>query len=303
MMPEAQHEDLLYVSNQGRSEMLVFGYPKGRLVGQSRRVRLLVFCISLSLAPWGVASAGPATSTQPTAAPAPSPAALDPFCPVEVKAAPIDAAVASQVAGAPSELLALRLVSQSGPSIDAHVTLLSDTDAYDVSLRNLIVSGGNYKYESPSLLIALPKTARIRFAYVDSYAVAGGTEQTCPSDPLDLSSAKPMQLSAQTPRVVATFKQTLPPLPCGKLFTYATIAKPSQPIFPRVHLDHNLTSQIEVFLDSNGNPIKTYVYRSSGVQAFDASATLAALRTAYAPEMLLCAPVVGRYLFRADFEP
>jgi hypothetical protein len=46
----------------------------------------------------------------------------------------------------------------------------------------------------------------------------------------------------------------------------------------------------------------SYVYKGTRIQAFDASATLAALRTTYAPEMLLCAPVVGRYLFRVDFE-
>lgn len=260
----------------------------------------------LSFVQCGVALADPATRTQPTAAPAASPASvLDPFCPVEVKGSPIATATDSRPASASSDLLALSLVSQSGPSVDAHVTLLSDTDAYDVPLRNITVDGGKYKYESRVILVKLPKPATIRLVYVDSYAVAGGTEQTCPSDPLDLSHTTPLRLTsppAQTPRIVATFKQTLPPLPCGKLFTFATVTKPSQPVFPLYWLDHSRTSEIEVFLDSNGTPIKTYIYKSSGIQALDASATLAALRSTYAPEQLLCTPVVGKYLWRADFE-
>jgi TonB family protein len=254
----------------------------------------------------GAPARPPATTqpAQPSTAPADASLWLDPFCALYATAQPIYTSPSEPLSPI-SNVLAVGVFAEAGARADAHVTLLSDTGAYDAFLQDVPLADDGKGLRSHNILVQLPKAMRVRFVYVDSFAVNGGTEASCPSEPFDLSQVKTIRVPpppAATARVSAVFKQSLPPLPCGKLFTNATIVKPVQPVYPLSYFDHDRSVQIEIFVDSNGNAVKSSVYKSSGLQAFDNAATQAALRSKYAPPMLLCTPVVGKYLFRADFE-
>lgn len=259
----------------------------------------VAFVFALCAAPAQVAATIP-----PSAAPAAtSPPWLDPFCAVTATARQIDTS-ATPASDPSSNFLRMWIFAETGNRVDAHVTLISDTEAYDAFLQDVRLANDGERLESPSLLVALPKAMSVRFVYVDSFAINGGTETSCPSEPWDLSRGKPLQMpapAAEVPRVAAVLKQVLPVLPCGKLFSNATVIKAIPPVYPLAYFDHDRSVQIEIFVDSNGNAIKTSVYKSSGRPEFDNAATVSALRSKYSPPMLLCTPVVGTYLFRADF--
>lgn len=254
------------------------------------------------------APARPPATTQPApprAAAADTSLWLDPFCALYVTAQPIDTSPSSEPLSPTSSFLAVGVFAEAGARADVHVTLLSDAAAYDAFLQNVPLQDDGKGLRSHNILVALPKAMQIRFVYVDSFAVNSGTEANCPSEPFDLSQVKTLRVPqppASVQRVTAVFKQALPRLPCGKLFSNATVLKPVQPVYPLSYFDHDRSVQIEIFVDSNGNAVKASVYKSSGLQAFDDAATEAALRSKYAAPMLLCTPVVGKYLFRADFE-
>ena len=253
----------------------------------------------------GAAPAQPAATAPPSAAPAAtSPPWLDPFCAVTATARQIDTS-ATPADDPSSNFLRMWIFAEAGNRVDAHVTLISDTEAYDTFLQDVRLTDDGEGLESESLLVALPKAMRVRFVYVDSFAENGGSEISCPSEPWDLSRLKPLRMSPpapQTRRVAAVFKQVLPPLSCGKIFSNARVLKVIPPVYPLSYFDHERRVEIEIFVDSNGNAIKTSVYKSSGRPEFDNAATVSALRSKYVPPMLLCTPVVGTYLFRADFE-
>ncbi|HET6276814.1 MAG TPA: energy transducer TonB [Candidatus Cybelea sp.] len=254
----------------------------------------------------GAPARPPATTqpAQPSSAAADTSLWLDPFCALYVTAQPIDTSPPSEPVSPISNLLAMGVFAEAGARADVHVTLLSDTGAYDAFLQDVPLLDDGKGLRSHNILVQLPKAMHVRFVYVDSFAVDGGTKASCPSEPFDLSPVKTLRVPpppAAVQRVSAVFKQSLPALPCGKIFSNATILKAVQPVYPLLYFDHDRSVQIEIFVDSNGNAVKTSVYKSSGLQAFDSAATEAALRSKYAPPMLLCTPVVGKYLFRADF--
>ena len=256
----------------------------------------------------GAPARPPATTqpAQPSTAPADASLWLDPFCALYATAQPIYTSPSEPLSPI-SNVLAVGVFAEAGARADAHVTLLSDTGAYDAFLQDVPLADDGKGLRSHNILVKLPKAMRVRFVYVDSFAVNGGTEASCPSEPFDLSQVKTIRVPpppAATARVSAVFKQSLPPLPCGKLFTNATIVKPVQPVYPLSYFDHDRAAcKSEIFVDSNGNAVKSIGLQEQRTPSVhDNAATQAALRSKYAPPMLLCTPVVGKYLFRADFE-
>jgi len=218
------------------------------------------------------------------------PAWFDPFCAVSVRA----------VAG--TDGLAVELSSESANRLDAHVTLIGDTNAYDVFLARVPLSGSQPGLHSRPYLVQLPRAEEIGYAFVDSYT-AGSSTTNCPSEPVKVETASGSRPQRPNPadRVVAVYKQAIGPLKCGKAFESPTLAGAS--VAQASVVDKPRTSFIMAFVNANGDVVKTYVWQSSGVDYLDTAAAVAAERSRYTPGTLLCTPVVGTYLFRADFKP
>ena len=240
-----------------------------------------------------------------TPSPSPTEPPWDPFCAVHVAAVPWN-----RTSGAPSSSLAdsivLALFSQSGSQIDAHVTLISETDAYDAALTNLALSRTSFAHSTTAIFVTLPKAAPLRYAYVDSYRLDGGPEKSCASEPFDLHSWQkslqaPPAVPPTSPRFAAVVKGPLPPLSCGRLYTDAQVTRAFQP--SGFNVNKTYTVLVGVVVDSDGRPVDTWIYKSSGLDYADALARATALQSQYAPATLLCTPIVGRYLFRVDFAP
>ncbi len=60
-------------------------------------------------------------------------------------------------------------------------------------------------------------------------------------------------------------------------------------------------TEVMVSLDASGRVTAEQVIESSGVLALDESALRAAKESKYAPRMVDCKPVAGRYLFKVTF--
>ena len=255
-------------------------------------------------------SAGPCLAqTAPQPAPT-DPPWLSPFCDVSARVVAGGASAAEPANGAAPSSYWVLLDAQSGSTVDAHVTLVGDTDAYDVAIVKTAIAGEPFKKHSNWLLVNMPKPVAIHYAYVDSYAIDTGTPMSCPSvvrhvGDLTASAgstaiAGPAVTSNAPAAFAAAYLQALPKLPCGKVFQEATVTHPANP--GGFNTGKRLSATIAVFLDSLGHPIKTYVYGPSGSDVADFRALASAQATKYSPATFLCTPVVGEYLFRVDFE-
>src|SRR5215469_9498844 len=105
------------------------------------------------------ASGAAQTASSPSPTPPPS---LDPFCGASVGAMQWDRTTNSQAATQVSDAIVLALFAQSGESVDAHVTLLTDTEAYDVALPHVPLAGKQFDRVSPEIIVTLPKPAAVR---------------------------------------------------------------------------------------------------------------------------------------------
>lgn len=160
------------------------------------------------------------------ASPSP-PAWLSPFCPVSLYATPWDAVTNAPAQSPGGSVVRLRMYSQEGGTLEAHVTLVSDAKAYDVHVSSLALTGQPYHLMSVPILVILPENADVEYAYVDSYATNGGTLTPCatyvnrvsvwkpdkPGDRLDPPDTKET--------IPAAFRQALPPAACGKPYVPA----------------------------------------------------------------------------------
>ena len=230
---------------------------------------------------------------------------LDPFCAIHVVGVPWN-----QASGTPSrgdaDSIVLSLSSLSGSKLDAHVKLISQTDAYDVALTDLSLDGRPTAHSTAALFVTLPKPAALRYAYVDSYRLDGGLEKSCATEPFDLRSWQdslqvPPAQAPTGPRFAAALNGPLPPLLCGKTYTDAQVTRAFQ--LPGIRVNKTYTVQVGVFIDSEGHPVDTWISKSSGIEQADALAKASAQRSQYAPATFLCTPIVRAYLFRVDFAP
>lgn len=265
----------------------------------SRIVFLYGFCARLALAQ----EASPLPSPPP-------PPGLNPFCDVSARAEPWDLASNKPSATAAADALAIQLFSQRPSRLDAHVTLIGDRDAYDAFLPRVALSGEPFTLASQTYVVLLSRSVAIRYVYVDAYAADGKTV-SCPSQP---SEVLPSQTSLWHPPAPLSFNRSsavslgaLPAVPCGNVIQEARLVQGAQPRYPLAASSQSSgpvrTSEIHVYLDANGNLVKSFVYRSSGYRFLDDAALIAAQRSRYAPRTFLCIPVVGEYLFRMDFRP
>ncbi len=124
-------------------------------------------------------AAGNNSPAQPSTAPADASLWLDPFCALYATAQPIYTSPSEPLSPI-SNVLAVGVFAEAGARADAHVTLLSDTGAYDAFLQDVPLADDGKGLRSHNILVQLPKAMRVRFVYVDSFAVNGGTEASCP---------------------------------------------------------------------------------------------------------------------------
>ncbi|HEY2474856.1 MAG TPA: hypothetical protein VGI19_08625 [Candidatus Cybelea sp.] len=232
------------------------------------------------------------------------PSWFDPFCSVSVQAMPWDVK-SNAPANEPADGLAAVLSSQNAAKLDAHVTLIGDTNAYDAFFGHVSLSGKPPALRSRTYLVQVPKAEAIRYAFVDSYAAAGAASTICASEPVAIgtwqSSAPHPQRPNPADRVTAVFSQAIPPLKCGKVYQPPTLAGESLPSASGV--DKPRTSWVMAFVNAKGDVVKTYVWQSSGIDSLDTAASVAAQRSRFTPGTLLCTPIPASYLFRADFKP
>jgi hypothetical protein len=234
------------------------------------------------------------------------PSWLDPFCAVSVQAVPWNLAGNAPAPQAAADGLAIVIFSQAAAKLDVHVTLIGSVYAYDAFLKGATLSGSPPGLRSPTYVVRLGKPDSIRYAYIDSYAAKGAAATTCPSEPLEIHTWQdsvwhPVPPGAHATAFPAVYLQTLPAPTCGQIFRYPSVTRASQP--PPQRVDAPRSSEIVAFVNASGDVVKTYVYRSSGVDYLDTAAALAAQRSSYAPGQLLCVPVVGSFVFRVDFKP
>jgi hypothetical protein len=228
---------------------------------------------------------------------APNPPEQDPFCPVSVV-----------MASASSDTLVGRLRA-SGDSLSAHIIVFSDTNAYTIDVPALPLSSpgpGSLK-STPQFAVTFSKAIDPRFAYVDTYRLNGSREYTCPTEPVEFDAGAPASVglsatvAAGAPGYSAASEQPLPSLPCGSARTLATIRMAFSP----GGFDRSMSSastRILVYVGASGQMEKAIVLDSSGSKIDDDATMEAARRSTYAPAQFYCTPVVGTYLFEADFK-
>jgi hypothetical protein len=243
----------------------------------------------------GAQTAGPSAQPDP-------PEWADPFCSASDQLIYWDKAKGHGTSDATKYLLG-RLIAP-GSSVSEHLILFTDTDAYDVTVDRQSLAGTDYLRSSGRFLIELPKELLVKYAYVDSYKLDGADEVYCPTEAHTFGKGTdnlPAPELQNLTTYVATYKQPLPALPCGKTYVPATVKHVVSPT--GFQTNTRRVAQIAVFVNSDGDIAKSYVYRSSGVDYGDMRAVFAATHSQYVPATFLCTPIVGEYLFTVDYMP
>jgi hypothetical protein len=153
-------------------------------------------------------------------------------------------------------------------------------------------------------LITFDHPVSLTEQFVDAVSVDGGAMTNCPSFVKHVLSLKnrtgTLVRETEDGHATAHFLQKLPPLPCGKTFTPIRAKVAFSPVVGHFG-DRPRSADVEVFVDSAGNVVKTRIWHSSGVDGIDDAAVGAAQLTTYEPAQFLCIPVVNYGVFRLDY--
>ena len=101
--------------------------------------------------------------------------------------------------------------------------------------------------------------------------------------------------------LAATVISAATPESCTRYATVTTMVPPDFPVSALQMANGPARTEVMVSLDANGRVTAEQVIQSSGVLALDESALRAAKESKYAPRMVDCKPVAGRYLFKVTF--
>jgi TonB family protein len=88
---------------------------------------------------------------------------------------------------------------------------------------------------------------------------------------------------------------------CTRYATVTTMVPPDFPASALPMANGPTLTEVMVSLDASGRVTAEQVIQSSGVLALDQAALRAARESKYAPRMVDCKPVAGRYLFKVTF--
>jgi hypothetical protein len=94
---------------------------------------------------------------------------------------------------------------------------------------------------------------------------------------------------------------------CPNPFVAAKVTRATQPDFPAsvkaAGFSQVAITEVAIAVGPDSKLIDAWVWSSSGWEALDAAALMAARRSQYAAPISYCQPVGGTYLFRAEFQP
>lgn len=211
-------------------------------------------------------------------------------------------ALASVVSTGDPGSYAVGLFTGAGTTIDAHVTLVGKTDAYDAYVTAAPLTGAPGDLQSEGVVAKLPPDAHIGWYYVDSYAVDGGATITCPSY-IFVVDDRTVNVPENARTIDVRHLQALPPLKCGHVYTPAEMGRGLEAQVSSGYGDHSLVVVARSSIDSNGYSMREEIVQSSGVAGFD-SYMLGAMHThQFKPAQFLCTPVVGTVEVELKYGP
>lgn len=225
----------------------------------------------------------------------------NPFCQVVASVTPIPDVVASTTPTGGGLRYVVALYTGNGATLAGHVTLVSDTDAYDASVPSANLSGPVEDRRLEPVIVTLPAPDRITYYFVDSYAVDRGASVTCPSYVFPIGAT----LSASptgVPTIQAQHLQSLGSLKCGQVYIEPHLRGDLQsPV--GTYGQEPLTAVARAYIDSNGYSIKEEIVHSSGVDGMDKYLLGAVGVHQFAPAQFLCVPVVGEMQIELRYSP
>lgn len=195
----------------------------------------------------------------------------------------------------------LALFAQQGTTLAAHVTLISNTDAYDVAVPDTDLTGAPADRQMNPVVVTLPATDAVKYYFVDSYALDRGTSVSCPSYVFPLGA--PIAVApSDVASIQAKHLQSLGKLACGAMYRPPGAGANDMGVMGHFG-NRPLSTAYRVFIDSNGREVGQKLLASSGVDALDAAALGNLQDHQYAPAQFLCTPVVGEIDLRLDYDP
>jgi TonB family protein len=230
----------------------------------------------------------------------------NPFCSAVAYAEPLDKDD-TLTSGVAAERYMVFLESDRASTIDAAITLITDTDAYTVKIDKAETRRRNdgQQFAGP-FVVTFAQPVAVRYIYVDSVGINDIKPAACPSF---VNPVKP-EASAQNtsrdftgaPTVAATHLQAIPSPTCGKTYVEA------HPIGDAAALvghygDRPRDTLVHVFIDSNGTVLRSEIEESSGVPGLDDAALGAVNQARFAPAQFLCTPVVTEMYTRYEYRP
>jgi hypothetical protein len=225
----------------------------------------------------------------------------NPFCNVIAAAAPLPDVVAAVTPPAGGSRYAVDLHARTGTALAAHVTLVSESDAYDVAVPDTNLSGPVEDRATNPFVVMLPKPDSVKFFFVDSYAVDRGASVTCPSYVFLIGEPLSSQESGAVV-LTATHLQALGKLPCGQVYQPVRLGNDFGSVVGAYgNQPHSVT--YHAYIDSNGRALREVLIRSSGVDGLDDAALGDIQQANFKPAQFLCTPVVGEVDLREDYNP
>ncbi len=215
----------------------------------------------------------------------------NPFCPVVAQVAPL----------AGGSGYGLQLYAANGRTIDAHVTLVSDSDAYDAHVTNVPFTGSAGDRESEGVVLKFTPAVQVKYFFVDSYALDGGVSMTCPSfvSPIgEQLSDSPAGAPVVTPQQV----QAIGKLACGQMYQPIQYGRDMYSVMGP-YGNKPLSVTILAYVDSDGRVLRDKVVSPSGVFGVDSTAMGIIQIHNFVAARFLCTPVVGELEIRLDYEP
>jgi hypothetical protein len=225
----------------------------------------------------------------------------NPFCDVVAAVAPLPDVVAATTPVSGPSRYAVDLHARSGATVAAHVTLISDTDAYDATVPEAKLSGPMEDRVTSPFIVTLPKADSIKFFFVDSYAADRAAGVTCPSYIFPIGEPLESQESG-APVLTAAHLQALGKLACGKVYQPIRLGADFGSLVGQYgNQAHAVT--YDAYIDSNGRALREVLMQSSGIPDLDAAALGEIQQANFRPAQFLCTPVVGEIELNQEYFP
>ncbi len=215
----------------------------------------------------------------------------NPFCGVVARVAPI----------ADGTGYAVALDASAGNTVDAHVTLVGASDAYDADLTGQPLVGTPDDRHSDGVIVKLPNSAKIAYFFVDSYAIDGGKSVSCPSYVFPVSTAT-LNVPPGVSGIAAQHLQALGSLPCGHVYVPPSMHGQFQSAIGK-YGNRRLTVVARAYIDSNGRSVREELLTSSGVEGVDQFELGAIREHQFMPAQFLCTPVVSTIDVEMHYSP